>query len=165
MVTLAAGGVLSTERGQRLTDVVVRVQDTTAEIRVRAAVVLLVAFVALAERFGLETILGGDPAALLITPLFVLALLVVRGVPALLLRHELTRRETAAAGLLQATSLPFLVTTAMIGVDTGLLSGVTAASLVAAGIVSVLVFPATALTLLRPRGRDTVSPGPRVLPA
>ena len=107
----------------------------------------------------------GDPAALLIAPLFVLALLVVRGVPALLLRHELTRRETAAAGFLQATSLPFLVTTAMIGVDTGLLSGVTAASLVAAGIVSVLVFPATALTLLRPRGRDTVSPGPRVLPA
>ena len=35
-----------------------RLQDTTAEIRVRAAVVLLVAFVALAERFGLESILG-----------------------------------------------------------------------------------------------------------
>ena len=39
-------------------DVLVRLQDTTAEIRVRAAVVLLVAFVALAEQFGLETILG-----------------------------------------------------------------------------------------------------------
>ena len=35
-----------------------RLQDTTAEIRVRAAVVLLVGFVALAAKLGLETILG-----------------------------------------------------------------------------------------------------------
>ncbi|MGH9034720.1 MAG: cation:proton antiporter, partial [Acidimicrobiia bacterium] len=35
-----------------------RLQDTTAEIRVRIAVLLLVAFVALAEHLGLEAILG-----------------------------------------------------------------------------------------------------------
>ena len=36
----------------RLGDVLVRLQDTTAEIGVRAAVVLLIAFTVLAERFG-----------------------------------------------------------------------------------------------------------------
>jgi Kef-type K+ transport system membrane component KefB len=45
-------------RSMRLEAVFVRLQDTTAEIRVRLAVVLLIAFVALAERLGLETILG-----------------------------------------------------------------------------------------------------------
>ena len=42
----------------RVGTVLVRLQDTTAEIRVRMSVALLIEFVALAERFGLETILG-----------------------------------------------------------------------------------------------------------
>src|SRR5215467_5796679 len=45
-------------RSMRLGQVLVRLQDTTAEIRVRFAVVLLVAFTVMAERFGLESILG-----------------------------------------------------------------------------------------------------------
>src|SRR5437763_342639 len=45
-------------RSMRLSDALVRLQDTTAQIRVRGAVALLVASVALAERFGLESILG-----------------------------------------------------------------------------------------------------------
>lgn len=59
ILVAVAGFVVSTAgRSQRIGAALVRLQDTTAEIRVRAAVVLLVAFVALAERFGLETILG-----------------------------------------------------------------------------------------------------------
>src|SRR5207244_9954620 len=46
------------ERVMRLSAVLVRLQDTTAEIRVRASVVLLIAFTALAEKLGLETILA-----------------------------------------------------------------------------------------------------------
>jgi Kef-type K+ transport system membrane component KefB len=202
-----------TEQWRPLGDLVLRLQDTTAEIRVRAAVVLLLGFVVLAERFGLETILGAllagavvgavdrdtgshpqfrtkldaigygflipvffvtsgirldvagllaDPAALARTPVFVAALLLVRGVPALLFRRRLSGRETVAAGLLQATSLPFLVTATMIGVDTGLVSPVDAAALVAAGVVSVLVFPVAALSLLRgdlPPGLDGAPDG------
>src|SRR5690348_2415166 len=45
-------------RSMRLGRVLARLQDTTAEIRVRFAVLLLVAFTVLAERFGLESILG-----------------------------------------------------------------------------------------------------------
>ena len=53
-------GVLLTQVGHsmRMGTVLLRLQNTTAEIRVRMTVALLIGFVALAERFGLETILG-----------------------------------------------------------------------------------------------------------
>jgi hypothetical protein len=45
--------------------------------------------------------------------------------------------------------LPFIVTATQIGVTTGLMSPVTAAALTCAGLVSVLIFPAVALVLLK----------------
>jgi Kef-type K+ transport system membrane component KefB len=197
-------------RSKRLTMTLTALQDTTAQIRVRAAVVLLVAFVALAERFGLESILGAfmagavvglvdrnstshpnfrtkleaigygflipvffvssgmrldlsglmeNPAALARVPVFVVALVIVRGLPALLFSRILDRRSVLAAGLLQATSLPFVVTATQIGVLTGLMSGVTAAALVCAGLLSVMVFPAVSLILLRAPRQDHPSSG------
>jgi Kef-type K+ transport system membrane component KefB len=53
LVTIAGA-----ERSRRISDALLRLQDTTAQIRIRGAFLLLVAFVALAERFGLEIILG-----------------------------------------------------------------------------------------------------------
>ena len=52
-------GLVLTRAGQsmHLGSLLVRLQDTTAEIRVRMSVLLLIACVAVAERFGLETIL------------------------------------------------------------------------------------------------------------
>ncbi|WP_238547026.1 cation:proton antiporter [Saccharopolyspora erythraea] len=60
VVFVAAIGVAVALAGRwsRLDMVFLRLQDTTAELRVRAAVALLVAFVVLAELFGLESILG-----------------------------------------------------------------------------------------------------------
>ena len=49
-------------RSMRLGDVLVRLQDTTAQIRVRGAFVLLAGFAALAEGLGLEVILGAFTA-------------------------------------------------------------------------------------------------------
>src|SRR5205085_6626584 len=46
------------ERLMRFSGLLLKLQDTTAEIRVRAAILLLVVFVALAQRLGLETILA-----------------------------------------------------------------------------------------------------------
>ncbi|WP_432479878.1 cation:proton antiporter [Nocardioides sp. GXQ0305] len=194
-------------RSRRLDMTLTRLQDTTAQIRVRAAIALLIAFVALAERFGLESILGAfmagavvglldrdssthphfrvkleaigygflipvffvtsglrldvgalldDPSSLARVPVFAIALLVVRGVPALLLGRLVDRRSVVVAGLLQATSLPFIVTATQIGVLTGLMSPVTAAALVCAGLLSVIVFPLAALALLRPAPRSGV---------
>ncbi|MEP7054109.1 MAG: cation:proton antiporter [Actinomycetota bacterium] len=199
LVAVTAVAVGRASRSMSLGGVLDRLQDTTAQIRVRLAVVLLVAFVALAERFGLESILGAfmagavislldrdstshpnfrlkleaigfgflvpvffvssgvrldlrglvdQPSAFLRVPLFLLALLVVRGVPALWLTSVLGRRHTVAVALLQATSLPFIVTAGQIGVLTGRVSSITATALVCAGLLSVLVFPSIALGLL-----------------
>jgi predicted Kef-type K+ transport protein len=86
--------------------------------------------------------------------LFLLALVLVRGLPALLYRRALGNRQTAVAALLQATSLPFIVAASMIGMELELLDQATGAALIAAGLLSVLLFPLLALTLLRGEERD-----------
>src|SRR5436309_7608813 len=56
---VAVGAViLGLERSMRLSSTLLRLQDTTAEIRVRGAFLLLALFVVLASKFGLEAILG-----------------------------------------------------------------------------------------------------------
>jgi Kef-type K+ transport system membrane component KefB len=106
------------------------------------------------------TELGADSSALLRIPLFLGLLIAVRGVPALLARRELPGRELVAAALLQSTSLSFIVVATQIGVGIGELRPVNAASLVTAGMLSVLFFPATALVLLGRRDRAVDHPGP-----
>ena len=71
--------------------------------------------------------------------------------PALLYRGELEPSRLIAAALLQATSLPFIVAATAIGEDLGLIDAATSAGFIAAGLVSVLVFPLAALSLLRSR--------------
>jgi Kef-type K+ transport system membrane component KefB len=208
-LTLAGGG-----RSARVAGVLTRLQDTTAEIRVRGAVLLLVGFLALAQHLGLEVILGAfvagavlkvvdrdvmrthphfhlkleaigygmvipvffvssgmrfdlaslleGPATLARVPLFLLAILAARGLPALLYRPVVGMRRSVAAGLLQATTLPFVVAAGEIGMELGVLTRANGAALVAAGLFSVLVFPVAALTVLRGRAR---SPAPRIKPA
>src|SRR3954453_14002734 len=50
--------VRGAERSMRIREDLLRLQDTTAQIRVRAAIVLFVGFAAIAEQLGLEAILG-----------------------------------------------------------------------------------------------------------
>jgi hypothetical protein len=95
-------------------------------------------------------VLFSSASTLLRVPLFLLALLVVRRLPAVLYRSALAGRDVDAAGLLQATSLPFIVAATTIGLDLRLISAATGAALVGAGLVSVIAFPAVALMLLRP---------------
>ena len=87
---------------------------------------------------------------IVLVPLTVIALLVVRGLPALVYRRFVPRREALSAGLLQATSLSFIVAATQIGVEIGKLDPAAAAGLVTAGVISVLLFPALALRFLRP---------------
>ncbi len=105
-----------------------------------------------------------EPAALLRVPVFLLALLVVRGVPALLYLNTLGRQGAVAAALLQATSLPFIVTAAAIGVAVGELSSVNAAALVSAGFCR-SCFPAAALAQLRRRAPGADGSAMEVAPA
>jgi len=92
-------------------------------------------------------------------PIFLVALVVVRGLPALAYRHVADRRQIVAALLLQATSLPFIVAATAIGVEIGALDAGTAAALVAAGLVSVLLFPAIALGVLQGRAEAAAPVG------
>ncbi|MGH9025087.1 MAG: cation:proton antiporter [Acidimicrobiia bacterium] len=210
VVVVVAIAVMLAESGmvRCLSATLLRLQDTTAQIRVRGAVLLLIVLAFVAERFGLEAILGAfvagavvsvvdrdalhthphfrlklesvgfgfvvpvffvasgitfdldalldDPATLARVPIYLGALLVVRGVPAFLYRSLLGRRETIVAGLLQATSLPFIVAATQIGLAMDLIEPGTAAALVAAGLLSALVFPVVALALLG--GRDDGQP-------
>ena len=211
---LTAAAALAALRGagrsRRLSAALLRLQDTTAQIRVRGAFLLLVGFVALAESLGLEVILGaflagallslvdrdramthpqlrtkleavgfgvfipvffvssgvqfdldallGGASTLARVPLFLAALVVVRGLPALLYRRSLTPRQTLAAAFLQATSLPFIVAASMIGIELGLIDAATGAGLVAAGLLSVLLFPLAALSVLRVTDAPAPSP-------
>jgi Kef-type K+ transport system membrane component KefB len=216
-VFVAAVGltILGLERSMRVSAVLVKLQDTTAEIRVRGAFLLLALFIVLASKFGLEAILGAflagatlklvdrdqgmthaffhqklqavgfgvfipfffvstgiklDVASLFHggwtfarVPLFLVALLAVRGLPALFYRPLAERSsQLVAGGLLQATSLSILVVAGQIGVDLGLIRPTNYVALVTAGLISVIVFPLVALTLLR--GRTTPAVAPEALP-
>jgi Kef-type K+ transport system membrane component KefB len=104
------------------------------------------------------TELFSDASALLRVPLFLLLLLLVRGLPVLVLRHDISRNDLVPAALLQATSLSFIVVAAEVGVQLGEIRPINGASLIAAGMLSVLLFPASALAMLR-RGAPEAARG------
>lgn len=100
--------------------------------------------------FDLEALVA-DVRTLALLPFFVVLLLVVRGLPSLLVAPSGSgARELVATGLFGATGLPIIVAVTAIGVDAGDLESGTAAALVGAGMISVLLFPLIALAL---RGR------------
>jgi Kef-type K+ transport system membrane component KefB len=105
-------------------------------------------YVASGLQLDISGLVSGGEALLQVAAL-VGALLVVRGAPALLHLSALGARRALAAGLLQATSLPFLVTAAMVGRELGLVTPTTATALVTSGVLSVAVFPTLAYALLR----------------
>jgi Kef-type K+ transport system membrane component KefB len=214
VVTLVGVAIAGVERSVSLSRVLRRLQDTTAQIRVRAAFVLLVGFTALADQVGLATILGAFAAGALLSvidrdemthpqfrmkleavgfgvfipvffvtsglrfdlnalfasastvarvPLFLLAIYLARGLAAIVYVRLLGRSRSVIAGLLQATSLTFTVTATQIGLQLGVVSRASAAGLVAAGLLSVVISPALALVLLRrerPGGRSKSSAQP-----
>jgi Kef-type K+ transport system membrane component KefB len=207
LVCIGAGIAIAVgARVPSLSAALLRLQDTTAQIRVRGAFVLLMVFSILAQRFGLEAILGtflagmllkladrddamthshfheklteagfgffipvffvasglrldagalvSDSSTLLHVPVLVVALYVIRGLPALLYRGLLGGRRALAAGLLQSTTLSFVLIASQIGQELGLLGPSDVAALTAAALVSVLVNPVVALAVLGVSGDE-----------
>ena len=106
-------------------------------------------FVTSGMNLQIEALTSSVGAALKV-PLFLTLMLVVRGAPAMLLyRQVLAQRDRMALALMSATALPLIVAITTIGIDTGEMRESTAAALVAAGVLSVLFFPAAALALLQ----------------
>jgi Kef-type K+ transport system membrane component KefB len=87
--------------------------------------------------------------AILLVPVFLVALLVVRGLPALLYARVAGGTRAIAAGFMQATSLTFIVVATVIGVQTSHQRPSTAAALVVAGLLSVVIYPPVALQVLK----------------
>jgi Kef-type K+ transport system membrane component KefB len=110
-------------------------------------------------QLDLRALLDGGAASFTPVPVLLLALLLARGLPAILYRPIVGARGVLAAGLLQATSLPFIVAATAIGMELGMLSSATGAALVVAGLLSVLLFPLGVLTLLRTSQKRTPATG------
>ncbi len=92
------------------------------------------------------TALFAKPRNLMLVPVFLVLLLVVRGLPAVALnRRVLSRRQRISLALYAATSLPLIVAITEIGVTQGRLGPENAAALVAAGAGSVFLFPVIGL--------------------
>jgi len=101
-------------------------------------------FISSGMSFDLKSI-SQDPLRLL---LFFVLLIVVRGLPSLLVyRHVLAPVQRLEMTFITATSLPLLIALAAIGEQDGVMLPSTAASLIGAGVLSVLVFPLIAVTL------------------
>ena len=114
-------------------------------------------FVATGLKFDLNALLH-HPSNLVKVPIFLAALLVVRGLPAFVYGGVIGRERAVVAGVLQATSLPFIVAATTIGVSMGLMGSAESSALIAAGLLSVLVFPLAGLTLLKRAGPARVTP-------
>lgn len=103
--------------------------------------------------FDLDSLVT-DPRALVLLPIFLLALLFIRGIPSVLAAPPgATPADRGALLLFGATGLPIIVAVTAIGIDRGALDTGTAAALVAAGMLSVLLFPLLGLAA-RKRSRD-----------
>jgi Kef-type K+ transport system membrane component KefB len=88
-------------------------------------------------------------AALTAIPLFFALLLVTRGLPALIVyRQVLPPRPRWSLALLSATGLPLIVVVTAIGTANHYIAPQTAAALVTAGMLSVLILPAIGIRLL-----------------
>ena len=121
-------------------------------------------FIATGVQFDVRALVS-HPAAVAEIPLFLLALLVVRAVPALAYVRLIGKRRAGAAGLMQATTLTFVIVATQIGVASGQIGPATGAALLAAGLLSATLFPPLAVKLL-PAEASAVSAHPaRELPA
>ena len=174
--------------------------ESSGQLAIRGAVVMVFALAALASSLGLDLLLGGfvagiilrlalqgrevkvlesklvavgygflipfffvvsgvnldiaalteDPIQFLKVPMFLVLFLVVRGTPALLLyRDTLDKRDRFALAFFSSTQLPLVVAITTIAIDQGHMHPSTAASLVAAAIVSTAIYPLVGLKLRR----------------
>lgn len=196
----------------RLVRMLSRHLESSAQLPVRLSLLLIVLLVLLADKLGLDVLLGAfaagivvkrfasgegadlvrakleaigfgflipiffvvsginfdlhvflrHPAELWRVPFFLVLMLVARGVPVFLLyRNVLTRRQFAPMALFSATGLPLIVVITSIALSEGRIVAVNAAALVAAGLLSVTIFPASGIVLLRRiRGRPPAGVAP-----
>jgi Kef-type K+ transport system membrane component KefB len=210
LVVVLALALTRIERSPRFLKTLVRQEETSAQLGVRIAILVLALFVAFSSELGFEAVLGAfvagallritdpeerltherlrskleaigygflipaffvtsglqfdagalarRPESIAMIPILAVLFLVARGVPAVLYRGMYESRRLAAAGLLQATTLSVPVVAARIGLELHTIDADTGAAIIAAGLVTVIVYPAIALTLLSRSSPDGEAP-------
>lgn len=206
LVAAVAVGLTRIERSPRFAHALAEQGETSAQLGVRVAILVLAVFVALSGELGFEAVLGAfvagallritdpeerltnerlrskldaigygflipaffvtsglqfdlkalfrEPTALVSVPLLVILFFIARCLPALLYRRLYDMRRVMAAGLLQATSLSVPVVAVRIGVQLHTIDSDTGAMIIAAGLLTVVLFPPLALALLSRAGAD-----------
>ena len=116
-------------------------------------------FVASGLRFDLNALFSSTDTVIRV-PIFLAALLVVRGLPALLYRKDLGARRRSWPASCRRRRCRSSSPPPMIGLDIGAITEANAAAFIAAGLLSVLIFPITALTVLRGAEKTAVMEPP-----
>lgn len=200
IVAVATTIVATRTHPPRLVRVLSRHLESSAQLPVRLSLLLILLLVLLADKLGLDVLLGAFSAGIVVrriatgdeadlvrgkleaigfgflipiffvvsgitfdlhvfiqhpeqlwrVPLFLGLMLLARGLPVYLLyRKELPRRQWPPMALLSATGLPLIVVITSIAIAEDRIREVNAASLVLAGLLSVVIFPALAIGQLR----------------
>jgi Kef-type K+ transport system membrane component KefB len=145
---LVVGLAIDTPRGE---DVRVRLEG------IGFGFLIPIYFVTTGMMFDLDSFLS--PSGLALAALFLGLLVVVRGISSLLWLRELGPRATAGLAFLGATGLPLIVAIVGIAIERQAIGRDVGASLIGAGLISVLVFPLLAFRIVGLAGpgepRDT----------
>jgi len=194
-LALLAAGIALLPKPPRIASFLGKTMNSTSQLPVRIAILVLALLIAIAEKFGLDMILGAFTAGMIVSlgskgiqgtklvhrleaigygflipmffvasgmhfdihalvaspralwrlPLFLLLMFVARSVPIVFYRYELAKEDRIPFVFYSATSLPLLIAIAEIGVQTGRMMPDNAAAIVGAGMLSILLFPITAL--------------------
>jgi Kef-type K+ transport system membrane component KefB len=199
LVALRTATLALVPRPPRLVAFLGHTMNATSQLPVRISILILTLLMAVAERFGLDLILGAFTAGMIVSlgskgrqgvtlhhrleaigygflipmffvvsgmhfdlhallssrqalirvPLFLVLLFAARSLPVLFYRRELKKEDRMPFVFYSSTSLPLMIAIAEIGVRTGGMMPDNAAGLVGAGILSILLFPITALIARR----------------
>ena len=195
VLALLAAGIALLPKTPRIVSFLADTMNSTSQLPVRIAILVLALLIAIAEKFGLDMILGAFTAGMIVSlgskgiqgtklvhrleaigygflipmffvasgmhfdihalvaspralwrlPLFLLLMFVARSVPIVFYRYELAKEDRIPFVFYSATSLPLLIAIAEIGVQTGRMMPDNAAAIVGAGMLTILLFPITAL--------------------
>jgi Kef-type K+ transport system membrane component KefB len=195
LLALLAAVIALLPKPPRFVSFLAETMNSTSQLPVRIAILVLALLIAIAEKFGLDMILGAFTAGMIVSlgskcmqgtklvhrleaigygflipmffvasgmhfdiralaaspralwrlPLFLLLMLIARSVPIVFYRYELAKEDRIPFVFYSATSLPLLIAIAEIGVQTGRMMPDNAAAIVGAGMLSILLFPITAL--------------------
>jgi Kef-type K+ transport system membrane component KefB len=124
----------------------------TVEVKLEAisfGYVIPIFFVVTGITYDLDALLH-SVKALVMVPLFLVSFLIVRGVPVRMYRKDLPDpHDRRALVFFSATALPLVVAITTLGVEAKQMRPSTAAALVGAGMVSVIVFPLLGMAAYR----------------